>query len=300
MRSRRTAPHSARSSSAGLSALGRFLNSVFRAVHSRRIFGERVPVLLSGARSAAFARLDGEDKVRLDRNVAVFDEDLVRAALDAPWNAEDRLANAALTCVHELVHVWQRIDVKWTVRNLRSVGDETELRHLDLGSDHIAAVLLARPLDSDIISLKDLQSRSVLEYRISASHSLQSRARKRDRFLSLRADVVSGRLFHAGDEDEIEQRYVYINLFEATSTIAVYEARGPGRLLRSTTLDAEQFACLVNPYSVSEASENIVRIVDRVFGEVLVSSRRDSEPRDTVAIGEARRGDEAGKLLREV
>lgn len=120
---------------------------------------------------------------------------LARGALEGMarrfTDVEEQRALAVLYAVHELVHEQQCIAEKRDVSAVRFAGAESALMHLDLGADHVAAVVVASVLPGwDVLRLKDLQGKSVTGFPATARNPLFSRVRKTLRLVGLRVDLA--------------------------------------------------------------------------------------------------------------
>jgi hypothetical protein len=167
--------------------LGRVLNLPWNPP----VFGIDLARMFQGVRNVRFTHLAQEDQVEVREDCVYLHEASYQHLVDRITDGEEVLATAMLYFLHEWIHLQQGIGQKRMVDLLRETGGESTLLHLDLSADHAAALLARRAEPRWTLAwLKELQSRSLLNYPAGPGHTFASRGRKTNRLISLRVDYL--------------------------------------------------------------------------------------------------------------
>jgi hypothetical protein len=203
---------------------------------SEPIFGVEVATLLRGVTRVELAELSNDDKVAFDNETLRLDGGAIVAAIRVPMAREERLALAAMYCVHELVHVQQGIGRMDAVKALRSTGAEQTLMHVDLAADHAAALIVGTVFPRwKLPWLKDLQGRSLVAFPVSPFNVAAGRARKAQRLVGLRLDYLS-RETRAIASETIGEGYAFSDFGPAGGFLLVMVSGPPFSVVKVSEL----------------------------------------------------------------
>ena len=123
---------------------------------------------------------------------------------------------------------------------------EDALLDLDLGADHVSALVLAELHHVDLETIKALQLRGLCGFPVTAAHTQAARRRKARRVVSLVAEAMLG--FAADD------RYLMADFSETACEFALLSrGTGPARLLTVATLSMASISRLMSAADPREA-----------------------------------------------
>jgi hypothetical protein len=243
--------------------LERLLEEFRRIVNlpwSSPVFGVDLSQMLQGVRDVSFERLEKNDLVQFRDGTLLLHEPHYQDMAGKIVDEEEFLATSTLYFLHELAHVRQGIGSKEQVEFLRETGGEATLMHLDLSADHAAALLtqLAVPRWS-LTWLKDVQGRSLLEYRVSRGHTAASRGRKTTRLISLRLDYLA-RVATAPPawRPGMGGGYVFADLSPGSGAMLILISGPPVSVVGTTRLSAEDTALLTG--AMDEREDTVERL----------------------------------------
>ena len=203
--------------------------ALLAACHSP-VMGIDFAAICGAARRVEFAALLNDDKVCLTPESVVVHDQCARALAAGSESPEDAELLCALYVVHELAHLPQGIGPYSVVRDLRSLGEDA-LLDLDLGADHVAALVVSRAKGTQLSAVKALQLRGLCSFPVTAEHTPEARRRKARRVVSLVAESMLGL---ARDDS-----YLCAD-FSPTSPVLSLIRRGAGltRVVATATLDS--------------------------------------------------------------
>ncbi len=234
-------------------------------------FGVDLRALCGGATTVLAARLDRDDKVRVEADRVLVHTDCVEslAAGPLPLAMAERLA--VLYLLHELAHLPQGIGDYAAVKALRE-RDETLVLQLDLAADHVAALAL-KHIEPNLgfADIKALQSRGLCDFPATKNHAPAARLRKARRMVSVCADVLLRRRGVLGDADG----YVEASFGRGDASLALMQ-RGAGadRLLGLAKLDVPTLTALACAADQSQEPAAHVARLEQVVGRLV-----DAPPR---------------------
>jgi hypothetical protein len=230
------------------------------------VAGVDVERMLRGARNAEL--VEQADKVATDGARLLIDRAGLIEAMNVEMNEQERLAVGALYVIHELVHHAQALGPKHLIGELRSTGfaGETNLMHVDLGADHVAAHIASAAFPAwSLLWLKDLQGRSLAAFPTTRSHSSSGRARKNTRLVGLRADWLVRKHF-----DKLVERlrggYAFCDAGRGGGPFLLLSSGPPFALIGSTTI-AMNDAGQLFPENGSPALE----VIDELLLQLIAS-----------------------------
>lgn len=173
------------------SAVTEKMERILRSSHTHRY--RELTESLSACRQIAFAdSLDNEFKVAIAGDTLRVDRAAVAGLLRAGLDGDELIAAGVLYVVHEVVHLIQHIGDKTDVARLRSTGAETTLMHVDLGADHVAAIVTNVLVPEwSITFLTDVIGRSLAAFPTEAHHTTAARSRKGHRLVGARLDFFA-------------------------------------------------------------------------------------------------------------
>ena len=231
-----------------------------------------IRALLEGYRILEWAQLENEDKIRISGSRVRVDQGALHQLLDAELPTRQRLISGVLYVIHEAVHLCQRIGDKERVAQLRATGAETTLMHVDLGADHVAAVVVADAIrDWSLVEVKDAQGRSTAAFPTNAKHTTAARTRKAQRLVGLRLDLVTRQ---AGLLESNADEYAFAEYGPAGGHIVVMRSGPPWGLLGVAPVSSNAASIL---YRASEPRSKLVD-VDQVLREAVnvIKSKADT------------------------
>jgi len=155
------------------------------------VMGIDFAAICGAARRVEFAALINDDKVCVTSESVVVHDQCARALAAGSESPEDAELLCALYVVHELAHLPQGIGPYAVVRDLRSLGEDA-LLDLDLGADHVAALVVSRARDMPLSAVKALQLRGLCGFPVTTEHTPEARRRKARRVVSLVVESMLG------------------------------------------------------------------------------------------------------------
>lgn len=217
---------------------------------------------LVDVRRVAYACLDGEDKTRVQGDLLEVDRAAIAQLASLEMSLEEQIVVGVQYVLHEAIHLQQGIGDKAAVTRLRQTGAESTLMQLDLAADHLAAIVAADGLGSSLLTLKELQGRSLMAYPTNSTHTIAARARKANRLVGLRLDYLarrSGLLSEAADE------HVFADFGPAGGSLAILATGPPLRLVAMTTIDRKSAELLM---TAADPSRHLAE-VDAILASAL-------------------------------
>ena len=212
-----------------------------------------------------------ENLVEIAAGVIRVDRRALAGAIDLPWTEEERLAIGSLYFLHEVIHHPQGIHRKAMVDTLRAAAAESTLLHIDLGADHAAARLLSLAVPRWSLSwLKDLQGRSLVNFPAGRFHTAAARARKAQRLVGLRLDLLARTT--APPCDMGLDQYAFADFGPAGGPFLILHSGPPFSLLGANDLSPEDAKCLSTAADEGRG-ESELRGLDEVLRRLLAGRR---------------------------
>jgi hypothetical protein len=254
-----------------LDRLQQDLFSLINQPWNEPVFGIFLPNLIGHATRLELAELVDENLVEIAAGVIRVDRRALASAIDLPWTEEERLAIGSLYFLHEVIHHPQGIHRKAMVDTLRAAAAESTLLHIDLGADHAAARLLSLAVPRWSLSwLKDLQGRSLVNFPAGRFHTAAARARKAQRLVGLRLDLLARTT--APPCDMGLDQYAFADFGPAGGPFLILHSGPPFSLLGANDLSPEDAKCLSTAADEGRG-ESELRALDEVLRRLLAGRR---------------------------
>jgi hypothetical protein len=181
-------------------------------------------------------------------------------------DASRQHAIAALYAVHEMVHDFQGIAGKGEVARVRFAGAESALMHIDLGADHVAALVVHRAFPEWSLDwLKDVQGLSLRGFPADKRNPPFSRLRKTLRLVGLRADLLMRRE-GIGQDVMRDESYGFADFAPGGGPVAFLVNRPPFVVVRVGSLTPTDARVL---FDAVEGTESRISSVDNVLRRAL-------------------------------
>jgi hypothetical protein len=179
---------------------------------------------------------------------------------------EVQRALGVLYAVHEVVHDFQGIAAKNRVSEVRFAGAESALMHIDLGADHVAAVVTASIFPEwDLLWLKDWQGKSIRSFPATPRNPPCSRIRKTLRLVGLRMDLALRKL-NIGGENLTAESYGFADFAPSGGAFIAMLNRPPFVVVKTSTIAASDAGILFEGIGGHEgAIERVDEVVERVL-----------------------------------
>jgi hypothetical protein len=225
------------------------------------VMGVDFRALCGDARRVEFTPLPDDDKVRVSADAVLLHDACVRGLDAGPETAADAASLCALYLIHELVHLPQGIGPYPMVGRLRTLGEDA-LLDLDLGADHVSALVVARTNRVDLGALKTLQLRGLCGFPVSPEHTPEARRRKARRVVGLVAEAKLGMLSENG--------YLVADFSpESSELVLIRRGTGVTRVVAAPPLtrgDVDRLLSAADPRAAGGASpDELAAILNRVL-----------------------------------
>lgn len=242
--------------------LERFIGSPW----PRSLYGLDIAAILKDIIRVELVELEGGDKVRLDGPVLKVARDYPDDLLRAGRHGDELLQAVFLYVAHELVHLPQGIGDIATVRRLRAVGAESNLLHVDLSADHIAALMVHSAVQRwSIVDLKAAILDSLAAFPSSPFHTDASRLRKSLRYVSERLDLLMRR----ASPQAVTSGYWFVDFGPLGGPAFVFTSGPPLRLIGEVALSKPDTEALLRASDGGEAAVAADRVVERIAQQVV-------------------------------
>jgi hypothetical protein len=242
------------------------------AVIARPLRYPAIRDLLQNCCTLEWATLTSEDKVYIDVDCLRVDRESLHQLLDAELPTRDLVISGVLYVIHEAVHLCQRIGDKERVAQLRATGAETTLMHVDLGADHLAAVVVANAVsDWSLTDVKDAQGRSTAAFPTNARHTTAARARKAQRLVGLRLDLIARQ---SGLLDSDADEYAFAEYAPGGGHIVIMRSGPPWGILGVAPLSSEAAGALYGAAEPRSKLANIDRVLSDAVGVIRTQARK--------------------------
>jgi hypothetical protein len=181
-------------------------------------------------------------------------------------DGEAQRALAVLYTLHEVVHGFQGAAGMGRVAELRFAGAESALMHIDLGADHVAAVIANAIFPTwDLLWLKDWQGQSIRGFPASARNPAYSRIRKTLRLVGLRVDLALRKL-GVGSEHMTRESYGFGDFSPSGGAFIALVNRPPFVVVKTSTINPGEASVL---FEGIEGEDGSIERVDEVVVEAL-------------------------------
>jgi len=240
--------------------LERFILSPWK----KPIHGLDVGALLENVVSVELAALTNDDKVQLDGSKLRVDRGYPDLLLTSGATGDELLKAAFLYVAHELVHLPQGLGAKATVGRLRAAGGESNLLHLDLVADHIAALMVHASVRRwSVIELKGAIFNSLTNFPTGPFATDASRLRKSTRYASERLDLLMCQ--RSPTPDESDHGYWFLDFGPLGGPAFVFLSGPPLRLIGNPVeLSKQETDLLLHAADGPEAASKADRVVERI------------------------------------
>jgi hypothetical protein len=234
------------------------------------VFGIDVRALFAGVTSVVFQD-DASEQVSMRGSTMTLSPNYYRDIHRRRGPSEEARALCMLYFVHELLHIPQGIGEFQTVQQLRAVGAELTLMHLDLTADHAAILMVNRAVPRWLIVwLERLVLGSLESFPASSFHTQAARYRKAVRLVSARVDLL------AREQQRVGQNawgYLFVDFAPAGGGLFILAYGPPLRVLAQVEISADEARLLNDAATPSTGGVQHFGKIDGILERALAAWR---------------------------